>query len=70
VTAAPRKDFGSRSVARSVLSPEWKDFSNLETGMVKWLTLASGYGHLTYRPLMWQHAPVDRGVHVDIEKAI
>ena len=54
----------------SYLSPEWKDFANLETGMVKWLRLAGGYGHLRYRPLMLQPTPIDRGVRVDIQKAI
>ena len=54
----------------SYLSPDWKDFANLETGMVKWLRLAGGYGHLRYRPLMLQPTPIDRGVRVDIEKAI
>jgi anaerobic selenocysteine-containing dehydrogenase len=53
----------------SYLYPGWKDSSCLETGMVKWLTLAGGYGHLRYRPLLWQPVPVDRGVRVDIQRA-
>jgi DMSO reductase family type II enzyme molybdopterin subunit len=53
----------------SYLHPGWRDLPHLETGMVKWLTLAGGYGHLRYRPLLWQPVPVDRGVRVDIEKA-
>jgi DMSO reductase family type II enzyme molybdopterin subunit len=52
------------------LYPGWKDFAHLETGMVKWLNLAGGYGHLRYRPLLWQPVPIDRGVRVDIQKAI
>ncbi|MCB1695877.1 MAG: molybdopterin-dependent oxidoreductase [Halioglobus sp.] len=52
----------------SYLSPEWKDLATLETGMVKWLHMAGGYGHLSYRPLMWQPVPIDRGVRVDYEK--
>ncbi len=31
--------------------PGWRDFSTLEPGMVKWLQLVGGYGHLSYRPL-------------------
>jgi len=54
----------------SYLHPEWKDLPNLETGMVKWLMLAGGYGHLRYRPQLWQPVPVDRGVRVDIQKAV
>jgi nitrate reductase alpha subunit len=52
----------------SYLSPGWKDHASLETGMVKWLHLAGGYGHLNYRPLLWQPVPIDRGVRVDYEK--
>jgi len=52
----------------SYQSPEWKDLATLETGMVKWLHLAGGYGHLAYRPLLWQPVPIDRGVRVDYEK--
>jgi len=37
--------------------------------MTKWLSLASGYGLLRYRPLLWQPVPIDRGVRVDIQKA-
>lgn len=51
------------------LSPDWKDLSNLETGMVKWLHLAGGYGHLNYTAMRWrQPTPIDRGVRVDYEK--
>ncbi len=53
----------------SYLHPGWKDLPYLEIGMVKWLLLAGGYGHLRYRPLLWQPVPVDRGVRADIEKA-
>lgn len=47
----------------------WDDFANLETGTVKWLNLAGGYGHLRYRPFRWQPVPIDRGIHVDYRKA-
>ncbi len=48
--------------------PGWSDAANVEPGMVKWLHLAAGYGHLKYRPWHWQPVPVDRGVGVDVEK--
>jgi anaerobic selenocysteine-containing dehydrogenase len=44
----------------------WRDFSNVEPGMVKWLHLAGGYGHLRYRALHWQPVPIDRAVRVDV----
>jgi DMSO reductase family type II enzyme molybdopterin subunit len=47
----------------------WQDFSNVEPGMVKWLHLAGGYGHLRYRALHWQPVPVDRSVRVDVAPA-
>jgi DMSO reductase family type II enzyme molybdopterin subunit len=48
----------------------WRDTSNVEPGMVKWLHFAGGYGHLRYRALHWQPVPIDRGVRVDIEKRV
>jgi DMSO reductase family type II enzyme molybdopterin subunit len=47
----------------------WRDFSNVEPGMVKWLHLAGGYGHLRYRALHWQPIPIDRAVRVDVAPA-
>ncbi len=47
----------------------WQDFSNIEPGMVKWLHLAGGYGHLRYRAMHWQPIPIDRGVRVDVAPA-
>jgi DMSO reductase family type II enzyme molybdopterin subunit len=47
---------------------EWKDSANLEPGMVKYLHLAGGYGHLRYWPLQWQPSPIDRAVRVDVAK--
>jgi anaerobic selenocysteine-containing dehydrogenase len=47
---------------------EWKGAENVEPGMVKWLHLAGGYGHLQYRSLHWQPVPIDRAIHVDVEK--
>ncbi len=47
----------------------WQDISNVEPGMVKWLHLAGGYGHLRYRALHWQPVPIDRAVRVDVAPA-
>ncbi|MHB8375847.1 MAG: molybdopterin-dependent oxidoreductase [Dehalococcoidia bacterium] len=46
----------------------WRGPMDLEPGMVKWLHLAGGYGHLRYWPIQWQPTPVDRGVRVGVEK--
>ncbi|HJX62233.1 MAG TPA: molybdopterin dinucleotide binding domain-containing protein, partial [Dehalococcoidia bacterium] len=46
----------------------WKGASDLETGMVKWLHFAGGYGHLRYWPLQWQPVPFDRGIRVGVAK--
>jgi anaerobic selenocysteine-containing dehydrogenase len=46
----------------------WFAQGDVEPGMVKWLHLAGGYGHLKYRPWHWQPVPVDRAVAVDVEK--
>jgi DMSO reductase family type II enzyme molybdopterin subunit len=47
---------------------DWKDASNVEPGMVKWLHLAGGYGHLRYRTIHWQPVPIDRAIHLDVAK--
>jgi DMSO reductase family type II enzyme molybdopterin subunit len=44
----------------------WKGPENVEPGMVKWLHLAGGYGHLQYRGIHWQPIPIDRAVHVEV----
>jgi DMSO reductase family type II enzyme molybdopterin subunit len=49
---------------------DWYSQSDVEPGMVKWLHLAGGYGHLKFRPWHWQPVPVDRAVGVDVEKAV
>ena len=46
----------------------WKGASDVEPGMVKWLHLAGGYGHLRYWPLQWQPVPFDRGIRVGVAK--
>lgn len=47
---------------------EWKDQAMLEPGMIKWLHLAGGYGHLRYWPIQWQPVQVDRAIRVDVAK--
>ena len=46
----------------------WYGQADVEPGMVKWLHMAGGYGHLKYRPWHWQPVPTDRGVMVDVER--
>ena len=46
--------------------PQWRGQADVEPGMVKWLHLAGGYGHLKYRPWHWQPVPTDRGVRIDV----
>jgi len=46
----------------------WKGQADLEPGQMKWLGLASGYGHLAFRLFSWQPVPTDRHVRVDVEK--
>jgi nitrate reductase alpha subunit len=46
----------------------WGAPSDIEGGMVKWLHLAGGYGHLRYWPFMWQPTHVDRATRVDVSK--
>jgi len=48
---------------------DWKSQADLEPGQMKWLGLASGYGHLAFRLFSWQPVPTDRHVRVDVEKS-
>ena len=45
----------------------WAGPNEVEPGMVKYLGLAGGYGHLRYGPMEWQPVPVDRDIYIDIE---
>ncbi len=47
----------------------WSGPNDVEPGMVKYLGLAGGYGHLRYGPMEWQPVPIDRAVNVDISPA-
>jgi len=49
--------------------PDWKGPNDAEPGMIKWLHLAGGYGHLKYWTMQWQPCPVMRNTYVGIEKA-
>ncbi len=46
----------------------WYSQADLESGHVKHLGFAAGYGHLKYRLFAWQPIPADRAVRVDVEK--
>jgi DMSO reductase family type II enzyme molybdopterin subunit len=48
---------------------DWKSYDVATPGMVKWLHLAAGYGHLNYWRWNWQPMQVDRGTTVEVEKA-
>jgi len=47
----------------------WKSYDSAIPGMIKWLDLAAGYGHLNYYRWNWCTQPIDRGVTVEVEKA-
>jgi anaerobic selenocysteine-containing dehydrogenase len=47
---------------------EWYSQADVEPGMVKWLGMAAGYGHLNFRMFSWQPIPCDRAVRVDVER--
>ncbi|MCC7078023.1 MAG: molybdopterin-dependent oxidoreductase [Acidimicrobiia bacterium] len=47
----------------------WADATRVEAGMVKWLHLVTGWGHLRYTPFQWQPAPFDRLTRVDVDPA-
>src|SRR3989304_1613172 len=41
--------------------PGWTNPNDAEPGMIKWLHLAGGYGHLRYWATQWQPCPGLRG---------
>ncbi len=47
----------------------WKPYDNVVPGMIKWLHLAGGYGHLNYWRWNWVQQQVDRAIPVEVEKA-
>ncbi|GAB4353719.1 MAG: hypothetical protein Kow0099_37950 [Candidatus Abyssubacteria bacterium] len=48
--------------------PGWKSYDAAIPGMIKWLDLAGGYGHLSYYRWNWCIQPIDRAVSVEVEK--
>ncbi|MEP7216508.1 MAG: molybdopterin dinucleotide binding domain-containing protein, partial [Anaerolineaceae bacterium] len=46
--------------------PNWAGPNDIEPGMIKWLHLAGGYGHLRYWVTEWQPSPVMRSTRVGI----
>lgn len=51
------------------LFSRWQDATLVEPGIVKWLHVAAGYGHLAYSPLQWQPTQSDRVYRVDVRLA-
>jgi anaerobic selenocysteine-containing dehydrogenase len=47
----------------------WLGSNEVEPGLVKYLGMAGGYGHLRYGPMEWQPVPIDRAINVDIQPA-
>jgi hypothetical protein len=47
--------------------PDHHDGTRIEPGMVKWLHLATGWGHLRYMPMHWQPVHFDRMHRVDVQ---
>ena len=52
------------------LFTNWKDATFIEPGIVKWLHLIQGYGHLVYTPMQWQPTQSDRLFRVGVEKVV
>ncbi|MCC7364861.1 MAG: molybdopterin-dependent oxidoreductase [Dehalococcoidia bacterium] len=46
----------------------WNGQADVEPGMVKWLHLAGGYGHLRWSPVHYQPSQVDRLTRADVSK--
>jgi DMSO reductase family type II enzyme molybdopterin subunit len=46
----------------------WKPYDTAIPGMIKWLHLAGGYGHLNFWRNNWQPQQADRAVAVEVEK--
>jgi len=48
---------------------QWKSYDAAIPGLIKWLDLAGGYGHLKFWRWNWCLQPVDRAIAVEVEKA-
>ncbi len=49
--------------------PGWRPYDSAIPGMVKYLHLAGGYGHLKYRPFTWMQQQVDRATRIEVRRA-
>ena len=47
----------------------WQPYDAAIPGMIKWLHLAGGYGHLNFWRNNWQPQQADRAIAVEVEKA-
>jgi DMSO reductase family type II enzyme molybdopterin subunit len=47
---------------------KWKSYDSAIPGMIKWLDLVGGYGHLDYYRWNWATQPIDRAVSVQVKK--
>jgi DMSO reductase family type II enzyme molybdopterin subunit len=50
--------------------PDWKPYDSVAPGMIKWLHMAGGYGHLNYWRWNWIPQQFDRATPVEAEKAV
>ncbi len=48
---------------------KWKSYDAAIPGLIKWLDLAGGYGHLKFWRWNWCLQPVDRAIAVEVVKA-
>ena len=48
----------------------WKPYDTAIPGMIKWLHLVGGYGHLNFWRNNWVPQQSDRAIPVDVEKAV
>lgn len=72
VRTSPAQRHGALTVYNGYedyMFPGGKGPNEVEVGMVKWLHLVDGYGHLQYAPMEWQPVPFDRCVFVSVERA-
>ena len=47
----------------------WKPYDTAIPGMIKWLHLAGGYGHLKFWRNNWQPQQADRAIAIEVEKS-
>lgn len=47
---------------------DWKPYDTVVPGLIKWLHMAGGYGHLRFWRNNWQPQQIDRAIAVEVEK--